>query len=294
MSLHVPTDLHAHTRFSDGRATPEELVDARRAARIAVIAIADHDVMTAVRAGALAAQRAAMILVPATEVTAFVHFGTPRAEQVHVLAYYPPDLLRGRGLEQRALFARGLDVARRWKEFVLAWLDALAPDDRRALDPEVRLAAEPPASFPALQTLIDLVVARRPALFEPLRRHHVRFWDEDRARFGWSPFEAIDAIRADGAIDVVAHPARYRDQDETARVLGYATGVEVHSLHHTAADAARLLAFAEAHDKLWTASTDDHQLAAYAPPPSGTPARALERILRRPLPRELLLRALRG
>jgi hypothetical protein len=294
VSLRIHADLHGHTIFSDGRATPEEFVEDRRAAGVRVVAFADHDVMAGVRRGSIAAQRAGMLFVPAMEVTSFVHFGTARAEQIHVLAYYPPELLRGPRLEQRALYLRGLDVQRRWREFALEWIASLEPADRAALDPDGALAAQPPADFPALQSFIDLVVARRPDCFEPLRLHHVRFWTEDRARFGWTPFEAIDAIRADGAIDVVAHAARHADQDEVSRVLAYATGVEVYTRHHPPADAARLLAWAEANGKLWTSSTDDHQRAKYQPPQAGTSVQMLERILRRPLPQSLVMSTFLG
>lgn len=293
MSLLIHADLHGHTSFSDGRASPEEYVEARRAASVRVVAIADHDVMAGVRRGALAAERAGMLFVPAMEVTSFLHFGEARAEQLHVLAYYPPELLRGPRIEQRALYLRGLDVQRRWREFALEWIASLEVGDREGLDPDGALAALAPADFPALQSFIDLVVARRPALFEALRLHHVRFWTDDRARFGWTPFEAIDAIRADGAIDVVAHPARHADQAEVSRVLDYATGVEVYTRHHPPTEAARLLAWAEANRKLWTSSTDDHQRAMYQAPQAGTSVQMLERILRRPLPPALVMSTFR-
>ena len=135
-----------------------------------------------------------------------------------------------------------------------------------------------------LITLIDRILTRRRALYQPFIGHHVRFWAEDRDLFGWSPEELCDAIRADGAIDVVAHPARYRDKDRLARVLLGASGVEVYTSRHRPEWAARFRAFAEANDKLWTASTDDHQVKPYEPPPCGTPRATAERLFGGPLP----------
>lgn len=39
----MPSDLHMHTTFSDGRLTPEELVAAAKTAGLSYMAITDHD-----------------------------------------------------------------------------------------------------------------------------------------------------------------------------------------------------------------------------------------------------------
>jgi hypothetical protein len=286
--VYVKTDLHGHTLFSDGRDSPEEYVEFRRARGLKIVAITDHDVLAGVPRGAAAAARAGLIFVPAVEVTAFLHFGTPRGEQFHLLAYFPPAYATPPRLRATALYRRGLVVQERWKAFALAWVDALPPDDRAALDPDGALAALPAGEFPALQSFINLVTARRRPLFEALRDHHWRFWEDDRELFGWDPEEAMDLIRADGAVDVVAHPARYRDKERTLAVLERATGVEVYTSRHRGEIAAEYRAFAEKRRKLWTSSSDDHQNAAYALPPCGTPVHTLERILHRTLPIDLI------
>jgi hypothetical protein len=288
--IYVPTDLHGHTLLSDGRATPEDYVAMRRMLGMRVIAVSDHDVMAAVRpaARAIAATRAPMVLVPASEITAFLHFGTSEAEQFHVLAYFPPEVLDGGRLEGTFLYQRGLRVQEAWRAFVLEWMDGLGAEDRAAIDPAGQLAGLAARDFPALQSTIGLVMRRRPALVKALREEHVRFWEEGRELFGWTPEECIEAIRADGAIDVVAHPARYRDEARTRAVVELATGVEVYTSRHKAEVATRWRVFAEERRKLWTSSADDHQNARYVLPPCGTPLATVERILRRPLPLEAI------
>ncbi|APR79035.1 Putative metal-dependent phosphoesterase [Minicystis rosea] len=286
--MEIATDLHGHTLFSDGRHTPEELVDHRRGIGMRVVAITDHDVLTAIPRGAAAAARAGLHYLPAVEVTAFLHFGTPAAEQVHLLAYFPVGYALPPRLRRTELYRRGLRVEARWRAFVLAWMDGLAAEDRAAIDPEGLLAAIEPADFPALQSMIDRIVARRRPLFEPFRDHHVRFWEDERELFGWSPEEAMDAIRADGAVDVVAHPARYRDKDRTAKILDRATGIEVYTSRHKPEIAAAYRALAEQKKKLWTASSDDHQNARYLRPAAGTPVHTVERLLGRTLPLEAI------
>lgn len=172
----------------------------------------------------------------------------------------------------------------KWREFVLEWLSSLPAEDRWKIDADGELEALDPERFPALQSMIDLIVAKNRPLFERFREAHVRFWEDGFELFGWSPEEAIEAIRGDGAVDVIAHPARYRDKARTQSLLRAASGVEVYTSRHKTEIAAQYLAFALEHKKLWTASADDHQNARYVRPPCGTPVTTLERILRRPLP----------
>lgn len=288
--MFIATDLHGHTVFSDGRATPEEYVEFRHRIGMKAIAIADHDVLAGVRRGAAAAAAHGMFFIPGLEVTSFIHFGRPDEEQFHILAYYTARVLEGTQLESSFLYRRGQRVQARWRDFVLEWLRALPAESRSALDPENRFESVHPARFPALQSMIRLIVERQRHLFEAFRDHHVHFW-EDRELFGWTPEEAIDAIRADGATDIVAHPARYRDKERTARVLDLATGVEVYTSRHKPEVAAEFLARAEAKRKFWTSSSDDHQNARYIRPPCGSPVMTLEKILRQTMPMSMILAA---
>lgn len=282
--MFVATDLHGHTFHSDGRATPEEYVEFRRSLGMKAIAIADHDVLAAVRAGAAAAERAQMLFIPALEVTAHIAYGQSGEEQFHVLAYYTHDILDGFQLEGTFFHRRGLQVQARWKDFVLTWMRKLPAEDREALDPGGELEKMPPHLFPALQSTILRIIERRQPLFEAFRDHHVLFWSSEGPNedlFGWTPEETIEAIRADGAVDVVAHPTRYRDKDRTLKVIDEARGVEVYTSRHKAEVAAQFRDLAESKRKYWTSSSDDHQNARYIRPPCGTPLQTLERICKK-------------
>ena len=122
---------------------------------------------------------AGLTLVPAMEVTAFLHFGTPRAEQLHVLAYFPPRVLEGGALGRTGLGDRAVRVARRWRGFVLDWLAALPIEERWYLDPGATLHQLDGTAFPALQTFLDLIHARNARTYDAFIRHHVRFWNDD-------------------------------------------------------------------------------------------------------------------
>lgn len=292
--MFVPTDLHGHTLYSDGRATPSEYVEFRRLLGMKAIAIADHDVLTGVRAGAIEAERAGMLFIPALEVTSHIHYGQSAEEQFHVLAYYPHDVLEGFQLEHKALYKRGMLVARRWREFALEWMASLPKEDREALDAEGELEKMPVHVFPALQSTILRVFEKRREVFESLRVHHVKFWSSERPNkdlFGWTPEELIEVIRADGAVDIIAHPTRYRDKDRTLAVIEEARGLEVYTSRHKAEVAAAFRELAESKNKYWTSSSDDHQNARYVRPPCGTPLRTLERICKKTMRLDTILAA---
>ncbi|HVK77566.1 MAG TPA: PHP domain-containing protein [Kofleriaceae bacterium] len=278
MATHVPTDLHGHTRFSDGRAEPEDYVGFRAGLGLEVIAVSDHDTFAAVPRAAEAARALDVTLVPAMEVTSFIHFGTARAEQIHVLAYFPPERAFDGSLAHTRLGARAVEVCHRWRELCLGWLTALPEDQRWFVDPDRRLASLRGTEFPALQDFLNLLLARNRLVYQDFVRYHVAFWEEDDDLFGWTPEEAIEEIRADGALDVVAHPVRVRDKARMDRVLAAAAGIEVYTSRHKHTVAAEFRARAEATGKHWTASADDHGHVAYLPPPEGTPRRTIERI----------------
>ncbi len=274
----VPTDLHGHTRFSDGRAEPEDYVAFRAGLGLEVIAVSDHDTFAAVPRAAAAAAALGVTLVPAMEVTTFIHFGTARAEQVHVLAYFPPRRALDGTLGETRLGARAVTACLRWRTFCLAWLDGLPEDQRWYLDPDRALASRVGTEFPALQDFLELVARRNRLVYDDFIRAHRAYWEADRELFGWSPEEAIETIRADGALDVVAHPARLRDRARMDRVIDHAHGLEVYPSRHKERVAADWRARAEGAGKHWTASADDHGHTTYLRPPDGTPRRTIERI----------------
>ena len=271
----IPTDLHGHTKLSDGRAEAEEYVAFRAALGMQVIAVSDHDTFAAVPRAAEAARQLGVMLVPAMEVTSFIHFGTPRAEQIHILAYFPP----GHPLGETALGDRAVRVSRKWRELCLEWMGNLPIEQRYYLDPDNTLAELRGTEFPQLQDFLNLVFDRNRAVYEDFIRYHVRFWEAEGELFGWSPEEAIECIRGDGGLDVVAHPNRVRDKARMDRVVEHVSGIEVYTSRHKADVAASFRERAVATNKHWTASSDDHGHVTYVRPPDGTPKRTVERIL---------------
>jgi predicted metal-dependent phosphoesterase TrpH len=76
-------DLHTHTTASDGRCTPEELVDHAARAGVTVLGLTDHDTVAGAARTAAACARAGIEFVTGIEITAVAD-----DMDVHVLGYF--------------------------------------------------------------------------------------------------------------------------------------------------------------------------------------------------------------
>ena len=76
-------DLHTHTTASDGRCSPEELVQQAAAAGVTVLAVTDHDTVGGCAAASAACARAGIEFVTGIEITSVMNDA-----DVHVLGYF--------------------------------------------------------------------------------------------------------------------------------------------------------------------------------------------------------------
>jgi predicted metal-dependent phosphoesterase TrpH len=76
-------DLHTHTTASDGRCTPEELVERAARAGVTVLGLTDHDTVAGIERTAAACAGAGIEFVPGIEITAIAD-----DMDVHVLGYF--------------------------------------------------------------------------------------------------------------------------------------------------------------------------------------------------------------
>jgi hypothetical protein len=80
-------DLHTHTTYSDGRATPAELVEAAEARGLSALAVTDHDTVDAWPDVQAAARRCGIELLTGVELSV-----VDDGEEVHLLGYgFRPD-----------------------------------------------------------------------------------------------------------------------------------------------------------------------------------------------------------
>lgn len=95
----MKVDLHLHTTASDGRCTPQDLVDRAAAAGVTVMGVTDHDTTAAIDEVTDAARTRGIEVIPGIEITA-----VEAGRDVHILGYFidPADVqLSGFLIRQR-------------------------------------------------------------------------------------------------------------------------------------------------------------------------------------------------
>jgi 3',5'-nucleoside bisphosphate phosphatase len=190
-------DLHLHTTASDGRSTPEALVQAAVRSRLTALSVTDHDTVAALDRAAAACARAGIEWVPGIEITAIRN-----DVDVHVLGYF---------LDHRA-------------PILTAFLEVQITDRRRRVREMIEKLDAIGLHVDAGQLLdghggLDAKWIGRPLLARALvRAGHVRspreafdlYLAEDGAawvpRRAPSPEEVIDLVHRAGGIASLAHP----------------------------------------------------------------------------------------
>lgn len=238
-----------HTTASDGRSTPEMLVQQAWDKGIRTMSVTDHDTMAAHPAAARAAAAIGMAFVPGIEITS-VHGG----KDVHMLAYFLPETTPGlqqllAGQRQQRV-ERGMEIARR--------LETLgAPVDAQ----EMLAAASSSGKSLARPQIAQALIAA--GHVQTVAEAFERFLGEDSPAYvphtGVSPAEVVALVLSGGGIPSLAHPG-YRPKDEIIPGLVEAglVGIEAYHSSHDAAAQAHYLEIARAHGLLVTGGSDYH------------------------------------
>jgi predicted metal-dependent phosphoesterase TrpH len=193
-------DLHLHTTASDGRCSPAELVDRAARARLAVIAVTDHDTTAALAEVERAARLHGIRTVTGIEVTAIED-----GRDLHILGYlFDPDHIGLAALMKRQREAR---VAR--IEAIAARLAASGvPIDVAPLLAQAE--REPGRSIGRPQVARAMIAAGHVATMEDaFNRWLVRGRPGFVSREGPAPEAVIDAIHQASGIASLAHPGQH-------------------------------------------------------------------------------------
>ena len=189
-------DLHVHTRHSDGRLPPAEVIEEAARRGVTALSIVDHDVLTGLPEAQVAADRLGVELVPGIEMTARWQGRRP----VHVLGYFVDTedsaLLHARG-RARALMAKHVDM-------VLAAIHELGFElEIRDLDRyRNRYAGGAALVFGMLERG---VLAKAPA---GTGMRLLRMAAEEPQAY--TVAEAVELIHGAGGVASLAHPARLK------------------------------------------------------------------------------------
>ena len=274
-------DLHLHTRASDGRLTPTELVELAASKGLRTISVSDHDTT----AGLAEAQRAVdkipgMRLIPGIELSCDVPGG-----EVHMLGYFMDTSDAGfqRTLEifREGRLARGEGMVRKLAEF------GLHIEWERVLE----IAGDASVGRPHVaQALVEAGYFSEPA--EAFRDYLGRNGKAYVERAKLTPPDAVKMLNDVGGVAVFAHPWFERrggepepEQSliETVEELKAAGlhGMEVHYAMYDAATVDWLADLARAYDLIPCGGSDYHHSGNSREPlpgVNGPPMETVERL----------------
>lgn len=245
----MKADLHVHTSASDGRLSPEKVVQLAVELGLDAIAITDHDTVDGV-APALRAARGylSFVVVPGVEINTDV----PRGE-VHILGYFidytDPALESALKKLRTARRARAKEMIAKLAELGMniEW------------ERVEKLASGKAICRPHIaQALLEMgyVNSEREA-FEKYIGHDCPAYVE---RYKLPPEEAVRLISASRGLPVLAHPANIDNLEDFVRELKKSglIGIEVYYRDYDTETASRLLDIANKYHLIPTGGTDYH------------------------------------
>ena len=271
MNAHIRCDLHMHTFYSDGRASPRELVAHAASMGLRTIAITDHDTAQGAREGIPAAEQYGIAVLPAIEFTCRwdASNAPPGKADIDVLGYcLDLENARFRAMEQAAL----ADIHARVNTccalltaggYPIALNEVFAQNPRYA------------GMMPLMDALIHKGHAQdSSAAIAAIDVH----WRQVRPS-ALTIADIITTIHAAGGVGVLAHPTLVPWETGWLSAQGLAAlvdmgldGIEIH--HHRLDGAARVhfSSLAQQFSLLITGGSDEHGW------PSGFPHMGNERV----------------
>ncbi|MCK9594615.1 MAG: PHP domain-containing protein [Candidatus Omnitrophica bacterium] len=240
-------DLHTHTNYSDGTATPEELIAEAVKAGLSAVAITDHDTVEGVERAIAASAGGQVEVLPGIELTS-EHEGL----EIHLLGYLLDH--RDKSLLERLQLLKKNRVDRIYR----------ICDKLKALG--LSLAPEKVFDLSAIGTVGRLHVAQAMvkeglvnSTYEAFNKYIGDKCPAYVANFKLSPQEAIGLILKFSGIPVLAHPYSMGRDDLIPRFAEYGLmGLEVYYLEHTRSMVDSYLHTAKKLNLLVTGGSDYH------------------------------------
>ena len=246
------TELHCHTRASDGQLSPTALVELANLRDIKVLAVTDHDTLAGVSEASAAGRQYAIQILPGIEVSSLSK--APAQGEVHVLGYgvEPTDdetkqrifsLREARDGRAKAMVTKlhALGIPLSYERVKQIAGDAMVGR------PHVAAALLEGNWVATRQDAFDIYLAEGKPAFVP--------------HTGLTPSQAVELIHRAHGVAVLAHPGLYVGKldplldDLLAHGLD---GIEVYYPMHSAEQTQTYAAFAEAHGLLVTGGSDFH------------------------------------
>lgn len=246
----MASDLHCHTKISDGSMGIEELVSIAKRRGLSTISVTDHDTTAAATRAVIIGRRQGMHVIHGVE---FSTMDTARGKKAHLLCYLcdTPDRLEGmcrRISESRKTAALGMvRKVMRYYPITSELIVRCATGSTNIYKQHIMHALMDAGYTDSIYgELYD-------KLFSPENGCALVKTEYPDTR------EIMDLIHSAGGIAVLAHPVAYHNEELMEELAESGLdGVEVWHPDHTEEDVSRLSAFAADKGLLTTGGSDFH------------------------------------
>ena len=245
----MKADLHLHTTASDGRLSPQEMVQTAANLGLTVIVITDHDTVKGVESALEAAKNFPnLLVVPGVEINTDVPNG-----EVHVLGYFidyhDPEFLNTLEELRDARYNRGLKMVAKLADLGihLEWNSVLEK------------AGEAPVGRPHIaQALLErgYISNMKEAFIKYIGRDGVAYAERKKL----TPAQAATLISKAKGLPFLAHPADIENLDSFIQELKGAglVGIEIYYANYTPEKIAHLEELAETYNLNKSGGSDYH------------------------------------
>ena len=240
-------DLHAHTVFSDGLFTPEELAAEAARLKLTAVAITDHDAVGGIDRAIAAGRQLQLEVVPGVELSC-----NTNGVDVHVLAYYvdytQPAVQEFFEMVRQKRAERAEKMVAKMKELgVNVSLEQVREQAQGAATGRPHVA----------QALVEAGAVR--TIEEAFQRYIGYDGPAYFPKMQLSPKEAMDFIHKHGGVAVVAHPGTYHNDGALyAAIAAGADGIEVWHPDHAPRNIDHYREVATKNGLLMTGGSDCH------------------------------------
>ena len=249
---HSIVDLHAHTTYSDGSATPFELIELAKQNGASAVAITDHDTVAGLKEGREAASRFDIEFINGLELSAEYSPGT-----MHILGYFVDDEHQGMAAKleelRTARDARNPEIANRLQaigvDVQYAAVEELAGNEVVGRPHFARVLVDR-GHAATIQDAFDRFLAKGAAAYVEKKR--------------LSPAESIATIHSAGGVAVLAHPYQLKLDTDAMDILVRELaelgldGIEAIYSRHSPEDRERFSKLARKYGLLLTGGSDYH------------------------------------
>jgi 3',5'-nucleoside bisphosphate phosphatase len=244
-------DFHIHTRYSDGKYSPKEVIDLAKKNNLDVIAITDHDTISGVEEAVRLGQESSITVVPGIELST-----TNKGESIHVLGYFKDVSMISNEFREH-LENIHLQRYRRAEEMVhkLDKIFSIKISLEKIIKDTSGVIARPHLAKAIIEAgydyewnyIFENIINRDSPVYVPT----VKMTTE----------EGLDLLNSAGALKVLAHPALIKNSNvELLLKMGF-DGIESRYYSNSIEETEKYLKMALEHKKIVTAGSDFHGIA---------------------------------